>query len=319
MNNNKHAHVINTGQTGVLTKIKTYLEKSRLGDLMVMKGHITSEQLGEMLKLQKQHAKPIGALLVEFNYISKFELQKTLWRQRSLRTVAGFMLCMLSFTSFASKKARADYIKDVPATISISASQHFTAAASHPALFGSSEKENKNLKPFTKWTEMFDRFDRDLKTASAQNAINKWQMTLRGYKNLPLKAMADKVNDFVNETRYIVDQKNYGKSDYWATPVEFIKNGGDCEDFAIAKYTALRTLGVPEERLRIAIVHDNIKNIPHAILIVYTDEGAYVLDNQEDRIINVNGYGRYRPIFSINRQAWWLHTAPKATVLASAE
>lgn len=323
--NNKHTHVACTskactsGQAGVLTRIKASLEHNRLGDLMVMKGHITKDQLLDILSLQKQHARPLGALMVEFNYISKFELQKTLWRQRALRTVAGFMLCMLSMSSFASKKARADYIRDVPATISISASQHFAAAASHPALFGSNEKQNKNLKPFTKWTEMFERFERELQTSHAQNTISKWQVTLRGYQNLSLKDMAGKVNDFVNETRYITDQNNYGKSDYWATPVEFLKNGGDCEDFAITKYTALRMLGVPENRLRIAIVHDNLKNIPHAILIVYTDEGAYLLDNQQDRMVNVDGYTRYRPIFSINRDAWWLHTAPKNTVLASAE
>ena len=28
---------------------------------------------------------------------------------------------------------------------------------------------------------------------------------------------------------------------------------------------------------------------------------------------------RYRPIFTINRNAWWLHTKPGSTVLASAE
>jgi predicted transglutaminase-like cysteine proteinase len=186
-------------------------------------------------------------------------------------------------------------------------------------LFGSEEKKSGNLKPFTKWTEMFDRFDKELKTAKAQGAIDKWQKQLRKFEGLPLKSMADKVNDFVNESRYITDSKNWGKSDYWATPVQFLQRGGDCEDFAIAKYTALRTLGVPENRMRIAIVHDNLKNIPHAILIVYTDKGPYILDNQQDKMVSAERFQRYRPIFSINRQAWWLHTAPSTTVLASAE
>ena len=55
---------------------------------------------------------------------------------------------------------------------------------------------------------------------------------------------------------------------------DFFTRGGDCEDFAIAKYTALRALGVPEERLRVAIVHDDEKNLPHAILVVYTDNAV---------------------------------------------
>ncbi len=317
--NKNNTHDKSAAKSGVLSHIKTYLERNRIGELMVVKGHISPQQLLDILRLQKEKKKPIGQILVEYNYISRFQLQKTLWRQRMLRTTAGFLLCMLSMSSFGSKKARADFIKDVPAKISISATAHFTAVASYPALFGTDEKANSNLKPFTKWTEMFERFDRDLKSASAQNEINKWQKKLSTFKGLPLKSMADKVNEFVNETRYIVDQKNYGKSDYWATPVEFLQRGGDCEDFAIAKYTALRTLGVPEERLRIAIVHDNLKNIPHAILIVYTDQGTYLLDNQQEKLVSAESYNRYRPIFSINRQAWWLHTAPKTTVLASAE
>lgn len=306
-------------QTGILSKIRTHLERNRLGELMVVQGHISAGQLKDVLRLQKEQKRPIGQILIEANYVSRFQLQKILWRQRTLRITAGFLLCMLSMSSFGSKKARADYIKDVPAKISISASAHFTAVASYPSLLGSDEKPSKNLKPFTKWTDMFDRFDRELKTASAQNEINKWQNGLRKFENLPLKTMADKVNEFVNETRYITDQNNYGKSDYWSTPIEFLQNGGDCEDFAIAKYTALRTLGVPEERMRIAIVHDNLKNIPHAILVVYTEQGAYILDNQQEDIINAANYSRYRPIFSINRQAWWLHSTPKPTVLASAD
>ncbi|MFN3700918.1 MAG: transglutaminase-like cysteine peptidase [Alphaproteobacteria bacterium] len=212
----------------------------------------------------------------------------------------------------------AQNIPDVPAKIAISASAHFSAVAPNHALFGSDEKENRNIRPFTKWTEMFDKFNRQLRTESGQREIENWQAQLKQFKDLPLKTMAQKVNEFVNEARYITDQNNYGMSDYWATPIEFLQRGGDCEDFAITKYTALRMLGVPEERLRIAIVHDNIKNIPHAILVVYADSGAYILDNQEKRMHNSANFDRYRPIFSINQQAWWMHTTPQATVLASA-
>ncbi|MCB1839662.1 MAG: transglutaminase-like cysteine peptidase, partial [Alphaproteobacteria bacterium] len=91
-------------------------------------------------------------------------------------------------------------------------------------------------------------------------------------------------------------------------------------DFAIAKYVALRALGVEEARLRIAIVHDKLKNIPHAILVVYTSEGALILDNQNKEVLNSDALRtRYRPIFSINREYWWLHTAPESTLIASAK
>lgn len=134
-----------------------------------------------------------------------------------------------------------------------------------------------------------------------------------------MKDMVRGVNKLVNQTRYIVDQRNWGQSDYWATPVEFLKRGGDCEDFAIAKYAALKSLGFPEERLRIAIVQDTVKNIPHAVLVAYTNEGAYILDNQIKTLVDAERAGRYRPIYSINRQAWWLHQAPTNTIVASAD
>jgi predicted transglutaminase-like cysteine proteinase len=137
-------------------------------------------------------------------------------------------------------------------------------------------------------------------------------------KGRSMKSMAEGVNRLVNQKKYIIDKRNWGKSDYWATPVEFLQRGGDCEDFAIAKYTALRSLGFPEERLRVAIVQDTVKDIPHAVLVVYTDEGAFILDNQIKSLVDAEVKGRYKPIFSINRQAWWLHKSPSKTIVASA-
>jgi predicted transglutaminase-like cysteine proteinase len=149
--------------------------------------------------------------------------------------------------------------------------------------------------------------------------MNDWKRDLMAYQGLPLREMAERVNTLVNKTQYIEDTQNYGQSDYWATPIEFFTRGGDCEDFAIAKYVSLRALGVPENRMRIAIVQDLQKNIPHAVLIVYADEGAVVLDNQNKRVVAANAINHYKPIFSINRTAWWLHTKPDATRLASAQ
>ena len=48
------------------------------------------------------------------------------------------------------------------------------------------------------------------------------------------------VNRFVNQWPYRTDADNYGRSDYWATPLEFFRRSGDCEDYVIAKYRSLR-------------------------------------------------------------------------------
>ena len=58
------------------------------------------------------------------------------------------------------------------------------------------------------------------------------------------------INKFFNEVKYKSDIKNYNKSDYWATPFEFLaKDSGDCEDFVIAKYFALIYLNIEAKKL----------------------------------------------------------------------
>lgn len=69
----------------------------------------------------------------------------------------------------------------------------------------------------------------------------------------------------------------------------------------------MRALGFTTDQMRIAIVQDKVKNVPHAILIVYTDGNAYVLDNQDKRVRNSDEINRYKPIFSLNSNSWWLH------------
>ncbi len=311
---------------GILQTLKSYIDRNRLGELLVLNGQISSQQLKSALKTQKHSQQPLGKLLIESGAISANRLRFELGRQMALRFMAAFILCFISLTSVHVKKAKAAKIKDLPAQVYLVNSGHkaLDGLSERHSLFGSDEKASYNLQPFTKWVGMFEKFETDMKSAHAQRDMAQWKAQLAQFKGLPLHIMAQRVNDMINKIPYITDDRNWSKSDYWATPVEFLKRGGDCEDFAIAKYTALRALGVPEERLRVAIVHDKIKNIPHAVLAVYTDQGVFVLDNQMKNLINASQLERYRPIYSINRTAWWLHSAPQSggsvnTVIASAQ
>ena len=53
----------------------------------------------------------------------------------------------------------------------------------------------------------------------------------------------------------------WGVMDYWETPAEFFQKSGDCEDFAIAKYFALRDLGFPASQMRIVVLKDTLRNL----------------------------------------------------------
>ena len=81
------------------------------------------------------------------------------------------------------------------------------------------------------------------------------------------------VNLFLNDWQYKSDIQNYGRRDYWATPLEFLRRSGDCEDYAIAKYVSLRQIGFAPEQLRL-VVRDVVRELAHAVLAVYLDDGV---------------------------------------------
>ncbi|MGB3177271.1 MAG: transglutaminase-like cysteine peptidase [Albidovulum sp.] len=84
------------------------------------------------------------------------------------------------------------------------------------------------------------------------------------------------INRDVNaRTRNLSDNQQYGREEYWALPTA---RGGDCEDFALEKKRRLIEAGLPPQALLIATVLDRSRN-PHAVLVMRTDQGDYVLDN----------------------------------------
>lgn len=308
-------------QSGIFTKIKTRLERNRLGEILVQDGILAPADLKLALAGARNHNVTLGRYLVAHHHVSAFTIRRALIEQFMLRFMTAAITIFISMTSMGlSKQANAASIKDVPARVAFTQAA-FAPATSFPKLFGSSEKKSGSLKAFTKWIDMFDKFDAAMNSAYGQEKMQDFLRDLSAFEGQSLEQMAMNVNAMLNEVQYISDNTNYGKSDYWATPIEFLTRGGDCEDYAIAKYTALRILGVPEDRMRLAIVQDMQKNIPHAVLVVYTDSGAMILDNQIKSATRATSISHYKPIFSINRTAWWLHTKPAATdvtVVASA-
>jgi predicted transglutaminase-like cysteine proteinase len=184
-----------------------------------------------------------------------------------------------------------------------------------PALFGSREVRSANLGPFQKWTWMLER-QRDEKglydgpcTARRFNRchLQEWRQLLKDIAALDRPGQMEAVNAFMNRAPYVTDPVNYGVPEYWATPLQFLSKDGDCEDYAIAKYESLRQLGFLDEQMRIVVVDDLNLRVPHAILVVYMGGRAYVLDNQISRVVPAEVINHYKPIYSINEHAWWLH------------
>lgn len=147
-----------------------------------------------------------------------------------------------------------------------------------------------------------------------QNAAvsEKWKALREKLRDASLMEKAKAVNSFFNQWPYKTDRDIWGVEDYWATPREFVKKSGDCEDYAIAKYYGLRDLGVPAELLRVVAIKDSIRNLGHAVLVVFVDNEAYVLDNLTNLVLSHSRLSHYKPQFSVNEQYLWRHIQPQS-------
>tara|TARA_R110000737_G_C14529479_1_gene476920 strand:+ start:92 stop:778 length:687 start_codon:yes stop_codon:yes gene_type:complete len=191
----------------------------------------------------------------------------------------------------------------------------WNGAGTTPPIFNSSEAASPHVAMFPKWQGALGRYfnERQLTDGSCESSffnrchLREWSEFLDGLKGKPPREQVNAVNHFMNRVRYIIDPRNYGVPDYWATPKEFLSRNGDCEDYAIAKYLSLRALGFPPSQLRVVVLQDLNLKVAHAILVVYLNGRALVLDNQIRGVVSATTIHHYKAIYSINEQFWWLH------------
>ena len=113
------------------------------------------------------------------------------------------------------------------------------------------------------------------------------------------------------------DLSQWGVEDRWSAPLVTLGSGrGDCEDYAIAKYVALREAGVDENDLRLVIVRDLLSGNDHAVVTARVEEKWIVLDNRRLALVEDIEMPRMRPLFVLD------HAGVKqfaATEIAQAE
>jgi predicted transglutaminase-like cysteine proteinase len=116
------------------------------------------------------------------------------------------------------------------------------------------------------------------------------------------RARLGEVNRAVNlALRPMSDLAQYGVADRWAPPLDAIARGaGDCEDYAIAKYAALRAAGLEEDELRLVLVRDLKRREDHAVLTARLDGRWLVLDNRRFVLLESSQLPSYLPLFSLS-------------------
>jgi predicted transglutaminase-like cysteine proteinase len=90
------------------------------------------------------------------------------------------------------------------------------------------------------------------------------------------------VNERVNLTILTVtDQDHWGVVDRWDYPTDGI---GDCEDIQLLKRKLLIEAGLPQRALRMTVVVDE-HGEGHAVLMILTDRGDFILDNKRNTVL----------------------------------
>jgi predicted transglutaminase-like cysteine proteinase len=115
------------------------------------------------------------------------------------------------------------------------------------------------------------------------------------------RARVGEVNRAVNlAIRPASDLARFGVADVWATPLmTFAAGAGDCEDYAIAKYVALRQAGVADEDLRLVIVHDRLVGQDHAVVAARVEGDWLILDNRTMLLPNDAHVRNVKPLLAL--------------------
>ena len=128
------------------------------------------------------------------------------------------------------------------------------------------------------------------------------------------RARLGEINRAINlAIKPMTDMAQYGQIDVWSSPlVTFTTGVGDCEDYAIAKFVALRLAGMSPDDLRIVVLRDTINGEGHAVAMARLDQHWLTLDNRRMAMVEDSDARNIRPLFVIdeNDVMKYIDTAP---------
>jgi predicted transglutaminase-like cysteine proteinase len=127
------------------------------------------------------------------------------------------------------------------------------------------------------------------------------------------RAQLEETNQGVNAAiHYLSDLAQFGELDRWSAPLaSFASAKGDCEDYAIAKYVALREAGFPGE-LRLLMGRDRTVRQDHAVLAARVDGRWLILDNRWSELREDSADLNFTPLFAIDHAGVFLLAKPYA-------
>ncbi|MCJ2006554.1 transglutaminase-like cysteine peptidase [Methylobacterium sp. J-092] len=152
--------------------------------------------------------------------------------------------------------------------------------AAHPPDAATAVETGPAARPVAAWTEFCRRMQAECDVDTREPATIAM--------NTALWRTLASVNRRVNaRIRPITDQAHWGVVDRWDFPDDGF---GDCEDYQLLKRRMLIERGLPRRALRMTVVIDDIGE-GHAVLMVRTDRGDFILDNKTNTILSWRNTG----------------------------
>ena len=198
----------------------------------------------------------------------------------------------------------------VIAVISLSLNSSIAAPKNNTSILPPAIHYSSSIGNLPKWERIVEFYD----MANLQNPsyeYREWWDFIRSIKDAHPKEQIEQVNTWLNKRPYKQDNWIYNRDDHWATPSEFLKNGGDCEDYAIIKYMTLRRLGFRADQMKVAMVYDIYSGTDHSYLVVDYGKRNFILDSRDENTDPAQYLKRYRPHYAFNETGIWTFKSPK--------
>jgi predicted transglutaminase-like cysteine proteinase len=215
---------------------------------------------------------------------------------RVAAAVAFVLLCVTSSVLAGEVELR----RDVPATIGLNPGSEPFGLQSRPITVGTIARQ---------WSavEAQIRADNALLThcregASCPQAAQRFLAIVDEGRSRNGLARIGVINRAINLAIVATpDMVQWHVADHWSAPLETFTTGrGDCEDYAIAKYVALRAAGFPAADVKLVVLRNAAKAEHHAVVAVRLEDGWIILDNRWLALVRDTQMWRATPLFVLD-------------------
>jgi predicted transglutaminase-like cysteine proteinase len=131
-----------------------------------------------------------------------------------------------------------------------------------------------SARPVAAWTDFCRRHPSECAVSTAEPA----KITMTPETWSAIVSVNRRVNSRIKP---MTDKAHWGVVDRWDFPDD---GQGDCEDYQLLKRKMLAERGLSRRAMRMTVVIDEL-NEGHAVLMIRTDRGDYILDNKTNAVL----------------------------------